>query len=233
MATDISSFFGNVGNTQNTNTFSLADYASIRNGSYGKLLKAYYAKKDSETDKTKVEAENKELAVLKQNADDLKSAMLDVMDEELYEKKKVKDKDGKETEEYDWDAITKAVKSYVDSYNTLIGKAADSDDKAVLRNAVWMTKTTSVNSKLLSEVGITIGEGNKLSLDEKALKESNMSTLKSLFTGHSSYADDVLRNASKISTAAVSAASKSGSTYNGSGALDKIISSGLLYDDEM
>ncbi len=230
---DFTNLFGNVSNTQTNNTFSLADYASIRNGSYGKLLKAYYAKQDSEKDEAKIEAENKELAVLKQEADDLKSAMLDVMDEDLYEKKKIKDKDGKETEDYDWDAITKAMKAYVENYNTLVDKTAESDDKSVLRNGVWMTKATSVNAKLLSEVGITIGEGNKLSLDEDELKEANMSTLKSLFTGHSSYADDVLRNASKVSTAAVAAAGKSGSTYNGSGELDKIISSGLLYDDEV
>lgn len=228
---DFTSILG-TSNMQSTSTFSLADYASIKNGSYGKLLKAYYAKQDSKDSET-VKTENKELATLKQNADDLKSSMLDVMDEELYEKKKVKDKDGNETEEYDWDAITKAVKSYISSYNSLIDKAADSEDKAVLRNSVWMTKATSVNSKLLSEVGITIGEGNKLSLDEDELKKADINTLKTLFTGHTSYADDVLRNASKISTAAVSAASKSGSTYNGSGALDKIISSGLLYDDEM
>lgn len=230
---DFSSFFGNVGTNSTTNTFSLADYASIRNGSYGKLLKAYYAKQDSEKSEAKIEAENKELAVLKQDADELKSAMLDVMDEELYEKKKMKDKDGNETEDYDWDAITKAMKAYVENYNTLVDKTAESEDTAVLRNGVWMTKATSVNAKLLSEVGITIGEGNKLSLDEDALREANMSTLKTLFTGHSSYADDVLRNASKVSTAAVAAAGKSGSTYNGSGELDKIISSGLLYDDEM
>jgi len=230
---DFTNFFGSVSNTQTNNTFSLADYASIRNGSYGKLLKAYYAKQDSEANDAAIEAENKELAILKNEADDLKSSMLDVMDEELYEKKKVKDKDGNETEEYDWDAIVKAMKSYVDNYNTLVDKTAESDDTAVLRNGVWMTKATSVNSGLLSEVGITIGEDNKLSLDEDALKEANMSTLKNLFTGHSSYADDVLRNASKISTAAVSAASKNAATYNGSGELDKIISSGLLYDDEM
>jgi len=230
---DFTNFFGSVSNTQTNNTFSLADYASIRNGSYGKLLKAYYAKQDSEANDAAIEAENKELAILKNEADDLKSSMLDVMDEELYEKKKVKDKDGNETEEYDWDAIVKAMKSYVDNYNTLVDKTAESDDTAVLRNGVWMTKATSVNSGLLSEVGITIGEDNKLSLDEDALKEANMSTLKNLFTGHSSYADDVLRNASKISTAAVSAASKNAATYNGSGELDKIISSGLLYDGEM
>ncbi len=36
---------------------------------------------------------------------------------------------------------------------------------------------------LLLKVGITIGKGNKLELDEDALKKANISTLKSLLMG--------------------------------------------------
>ena len=42
-------FFNSAGNSQNSffSGLNFADYASIRNGSYNKLMKAYYAKNDS------------------------------------------------------------------------------------------------------------------------------------------------------------------------------------------
>lgn len=45
---DYSYLFGATQTASASGTFSLADYASIKNGSYGKLLKAYYAKQDAE-----------------------------------------------------------------------------------------------------------------------------------------------------------------------------------------
>lgn len=45
---DYSYLFGATQTTSASGTFSLADYASIKNGSYGKLLKSYYAKQDAE-----------------------------------------------------------------------------------------------------------------------------------------------------------------------------------------
>ncbi|MBQ9766426.1 MAG: hypothetical protein IJW18_09560, partial [Lachnospiraceae bacterium] len=214
------------------NTFSLGEYANIKNGSYGKLLKAYYAKQEKEESAVSEET-SKEIALFKNDADDLKKAMLSIMDEELYEKKEIKDKDGNVTKDYDKDAIVSAMKEYVKTYNDMVDRVANSDNKNVLRNGVWMTKATSVNEGLLSEVGIAIGEGNKLKLDEETLREASMTDLKSIFTGYNSYADDVLRNTNKIATALVAAASKTGSTYNGSAEIDKMFTSGLLYNDEM
>ena len=49
--TDYSALFGNLSTsaqTSSTSGFSLLDYASIKNGSYAKLLKAYYAKDSTE-----------------------------------------------------------------------------------------------------------------------------------------------------------------------------------------
>ena len=38
-----------MGGTANSSGNLLSDYASIKNGSYGKLMKAYYAKQDAES----------------------------------------------------------------------------------------------------------------------------------------------------------------------------------------
>ena len=51
---DISSFFNNSTSANAFGSFNFGDYASIKNGSYGKLLKSYYAeqKKPISSDKT-------------------------------------------------------------------------------------------------------------------------------------------------------------------------------------
>ena len=45
-----------------------------------------------------------------------------------------------EVEDYDWTAITKAVKSFVDDYNSVVGQAGDSDTKNVLALPLLLRK---------------------------------------------------------------------------------------------
>ncbi|MCR4643022.1 MAG: hypothetical protein K5697_13475 [Lachnospiraceae bacterium] len=104
------------------------------------------------------------------------------MKDSLWEKKTIKEKDektGEETEKegYDWKSITKALKTFIDDYNATVEGAGESNNKNVLRNAAWMTRTTSMSERLLSKVGISVGSGNKLELDEDKLKEADISTL--------------------------------------------------------
>lgn len=196
---------------------NVSDYAMIKNGSYGKLMKAYYAKQDADK-LSQTGDSSKTLTLMRSSADSLKKSAEALGDTSLYEKKKFKKKDektGEETEEwdYDWDAITKAVKNFIDDYNAVVEQAGNSETKDVLRNAAWMTGITEKAGNLLSKVGITVGKGNKLEFDEEALKKKtalgkssiefdNISTLKSLFTSHGSFADKIAQKASAISSAA-------------------------------
>ena len=77
------------------------------------------------------------------------------------------------------------------------------------------TSSTKANSRLLSEVGITIGKENKLELDEDKLKNANISTLKTLFTGTNSFADRIAQKADAISKAI----SNSAKSYTSSGSV--------------
>ena len=225
-----------MGETSNSSGNLLSDYASIKNGSYGKLLKAYYAKQDAENASMSGDG-TKKLSLMKSSADSLKKSADALGDPSLWEKKKMKKKDeetGKETEveDYDWDAITKAVKSFIEDYNSVVGQAGDSDTKNVLRNAMWMTGVTDSVENLLSKAGITIGKGNKLELDEDALKEANITTLKSLFTGYGSFAARISQKAGGLSSVAANAAANvKGTTYTSNGsysdALSKLFSSTL------
>ena len=223
---DVSAILG--GNT-NAPGNMISDYASIKNGSYGKLLKAYYAKQDAEKAALSGDSPQK-LKLMKSSADSLKKSAEALNDSSLWEKKKIKKKDeetGEETEveDYDWDAITKAVKSFVDDYNAVVGQAGNLDTKNVLQYAAWMTGITESTQKLLSSVGINIGKGNKLELDEDALKEANVNTLKSLFTGHGSFADKISQKAGSISSAASNAAARAkGVTYTSKGGYSDTLS---------
>ena len=212
--TDYSYLFNNMQPTSTGGTFSLGDYAAIKNGSYKKLLKAYYAKQDAEKSAVSSDA-MKNSSLVKSSADALKKSANALNNEALWEKK----------EDYDRDAITKAVKSYVDDYNSLVKLAGNSDSKDVLRNAVWMTGMTEANDNLLSKAGITVGKGNQMELNEDVLKKADISTLKTLFTGHNSLADKIATKANSISNAAArtSGTYKSNGTY--SNALSELASS--------
>ena len=226
---DYSYLFGSAQAPSTSGSFSLSDYAAIKNGSYGKLLKAYYAKQDAE--KASADGETVQKATLMKNgADALKKSVEALKNDDLWEKKIIKKKDEQtgeevEVEEYDWDAITKAMKSFVAEYNDVIEQAGDSNSKDVLRNAVWMTGVTDSNENVLLKIGLTVGKGNKLELDEEALKKADINTLKTLFTGHNSFADKVSMKASSISNAAARYVGtyKSNGTYNN--VLSELVSS--------
>lgn len=212
--TDYSYLFNNMQPTSTGGTFSLGDYAAIKNGSYKKLLKAYYAKQDAEKSAISSDA-MKNSSLVKSSADALKKSANALNNEALWEKK----------EDYDWDAITKTVKSFVDDYNSVVKLAGDSDSKDVLRNAVWMTGMTEANDNLLSKAGITVGKGNQMELNEDVLKKADIRTLKTLFIGHNSLADKIATKANSISNAAArtSGTYKSNGTY--SNALAELASS--------
>lgn len=225
---DYSYLFGGMQTPSTGSAFNLSDYAAIKNGSYGKLLKAYYAKQDAEKASSGGDTVQKS-TLMKSGADVLKKSADALNNDELWEKKKIKKKDEKtgeeiEVEDYDWEAITKAVKSFVEDYNDVVEQAGDSNSKDVLRNAVWMTGITESNENMLSKIGITVGKGNKLELDEEALKKADISSFKTLFTGHNSFADKVSMKANSISNAAArtSGTYKSNGTYNN--ALSELVS---------
>ena len=219
---DYSALFGGTSDSSSVgNTNMLSDYAAIKNGSYGKLMKAYYAKQDAEKLSGKGDTSQK-LALMKTNADSLKKSADALNDASLWEKKKIKKKDVKtgeetEVEDYDWDAITKKVKSFIDDYNDVVKEAGESNTKDVLRNASWMTGMTDKTSHLLSK----IGKGNKLELDEDELKKADISSLKTVFTGYNSFVGKTAQKATGISNAA----NRASATYTNNGTYSKTNSS--------
>lgn len=218
-----------VNSNNNSGSYDLSDYAMIKNGSYGKLLKAYYGQEKAQKASGSKEGSSK-LTLMAGNAGGMANAAKALMDDSLWKKKTIEEKDEKtgeitKKEDYDWNAITKAVKGFIENYNSTVSSAGESDTRSVLRNAAWMVKTTEAHKNILGKVGITITSGNKLELNEEDLKNADISTLKTLFTGFNSYADKMMTKGNTIATAAANA----GGTYTSNGSysdtLSKLVSS--------
>lgn len=229
MGTDISSMFGGISNAGNS-SYTLSDYASIKNGSYKKLMKAYYAQEKEESEAAGGDSHAKLLSV-KSTADSLKEAADALQSNKLWQKKEIVNKDEETGEEsktfdYDWDAITKAVKSFVDAYNNTLERAGSSDTKDVLMVGSWMAKMTSKNANVLARAGIEIGNDNKITLNEEKLK-NNAGTAQFIFKGYNSFADKISYKASQMSQGAARSAEKMGAAYNKKGEYTGGISSSI------
>lgn len=226
------SMFGSSGvnNWMGNMTNLYADYNSIRNGSYYKLLKAYYGQDSSSKSRVddvvskKSNTANKELKATKADAADLAEsaeALSATGTKSLFQKKEITttDENGKEvkTMDYDREAIEKAVTAFVDDYNETIKSGSSVSSPNILRKTLQLTQMTTANKRSLADVGINVSNSNKLSVDKDVLKKADINQLKSLFEGRNSYAGRVSDKASQISQAAVSEASKSSSLYTNSG----------------
>lgn len=191
--TDI--YSGLLGGSSSTDAAStlLTDYASIKNGSYGKMMKAYYAKTSEEestssgkNSKTKETDGASASAARKFYETASKMSSLDFSEgniDELYDK----------------------VSAFIDDYNTMIKNASNSKIDAVKAQADAINDYTYSNYKLLAKLGITMNSDRTLSIDEDTFKKvdsktgaTNIPTLKNLFQGIGSYADKLTDRASKI-----------------------------------
>lgn len=233
-------FFRNYSSSKGSSSGSsqnvLSQYASITNGSYYKLLKAYYEKNGTNSSAADNQEATSQLAVIKDDAKALSQsseALYQTGKDSVFNKKAVTVTDpatGSETSgyEYDMDSIYKAVKSFADDYNSVLDSSGDAENTAILHSAKNMTQVTKANEKLLSGIGITIGSDNKLTIDEEIFKTSDVSTIKTLFSGAGSYAYTTAAKALNIQYAASSAIS-SGQSYNSSGNYSNL-TTGTLYD---
>lgn len=215
---DISKFFGNV-QTTGMSAFNFSDYASIKNGSYKKLVKSYYnqakdttSKKDTTTvDKYKKDTTDKTgLAQMKTEADALKKSAKEFTSDELWKKT---------NGSYDMDKIAKAVKGFAENYNDTIEQAGKVSTKDVSQQTGFMSSLTKTMSNALSKVGVTVGADGKLSVDEEALKKADEKNVKSLFSGSTSYASQIEQKAGAISSAAL----RNSSIYSSNGTLSSAI----------
>jgi len=219
-----------------------SDYATIRNGSYYKLMKAYYTTGASdeissiakdETNTSTSKDDTKTIARIESASDDMKAAadaLLENGTKSLFKTERVTDKEGNVTTQYDTDKIYKAVSKFVDEYNSLVDEASESKTSNISGAAERLVKMTGYNEKMLEKVGITVDEDNHLKIDEKTFKAADMATVKGLFNERGGYGYQVSAQSSMINYYAENEASKS-NTYTSSGTYTYNYSNGNLYSE--
>lgn len=253
MSTSLNNLFGGF-----SSSFNFSDYASLRNGSYYKLLKAHYAKNTdsasssakktertynywdynekikkqlSGTSYSKDSAET--LSSIQKSASGLSSAAKTLSDSgknSVFSGETTTDENGSERTKYDTDAIYKAVSSYVKEYNNLVQNTSSSQVGAINASRSSILSYTKANSSTLNSLGITINsKDNTLSIDEDKFKRADMDAAKKLFQGSNSYAARVGSAASAIESHAKYEASRVG-TNSGTNAASSTNSTSKTYN---
>lgn len=243
---NIGSLFSGFGTSGSSGLSSmLSDYNAIRNGSYRKLMKAYYGNMDNDAVKSIYNRATKKgntstaadsavtIKELQSTTDELTASAKNLYatgSKSVFKKKNVTDEEtGKTTQEYDTDAIYKGVKSFVDNYNNVLEAADKSKDSKVQNSVIGMINYTKMESNMLGKLGITIGSDYQMSIDEAAFKKSDMSVAKSLFNGNGSYAYTVATKSAMTNSYADMEANRA-NTYNRYGSYGNTYSSGSIYN---
>lgn len=245
-SSSVSTLFSSLGSSKSTGSglfgINLSEYASIRSGSYGKLMRSYFSmdstKGTSKSDGTKNTIEDlatttstskdstKTLAAIESDAKELTDSA-----KALYTRSnnKVFTKDSGGS--YDTDKIYKAVKRFADDYNSMLDTAGKSSTNRISRSVSSMKNETSYNEKPLKEIGITVDEKTgKLSVDETTFKSADTEKIKNLFNGTGSYAYSVATKAAMTESYAKSEAAKS-NTYTKNGTYNYNYNSGNIFTD--
>lgn len=239
---NINALMGGLNNTNNaTSGLSslIGDYNTIKSGSYGKLMKAYYGSGktiEGVTDKKSTTSTAKDSAATIKELQSTTDKLTDAAKSLYNNKDKVWDKvtktneDGTTTTDYDKDAILKKVSAFADSYNNVLKAANDSDNDSVVSSVASMINQTGNNSAMLEKIGISIDSENyRLSIDEDKFKKADMSVAKSLFNGTGSYGYNMAVKSSMVNNYADMDAAKA-NTYGKNGSYSNNYNSGSLYD---
>ena len=200
----LSSSSGGMGNLN-----FLSDYASIKNGSYGKLMKSYYGtgqvsatetsgKKSSATtvlDKILEEKKNPKVskdvkeanAKLATGLSSLKSSVSALQGDKIYT--------DTENGQSAADKVASAMKAYVTDYNNVVNAAKGSTLSGKTAYVANMMSSSAANADKLAEIGVTINSDGTLELNQAKLKEADLSKVQDLFS-----ADNIMSYGSTIAS---------------------------------
>ena len=188
--------FGSYGLSSISGLFG--DYASIRSGTYAKLMRSVYSNQNSTVGRTNTSRANAN------NWLNQKNQIQDSSEQLVSDASKLTNT-GKNSlfakgayTEKDVDAIYQSVKSFASDYNKMVDASKTSSNSSVSGMASNLATTTKIVKGSLNDVGIDVDSEGKLSVNEKVFKNSDMRQVKRLFNGSSSYGGSVLSSASRI-----------------------------------
>ena len=226
MADTYSTLLGSMSSSDDAGGVSslLGDYAAIKNGSYGKMMKSYYGKLEKQAAEESGETSSQKAGKIKDSSSASAAASLYKSASALgslnYD----------DRSEENIGKISDAVSSFIKDYNSLMKSASSSENSTVQKQAESLYNSYYSNYKLFSKIGITMNSDRTLSLDEDTLKNAladtehgNGATVKTLFGGIGSFADKAVNKASSIYRAASGGDSVTSSKakYSGVGSSSK------------
>lgn len=202
MSQDFSNLFSGI--SGNSSWFS--DWSSLKNGSYHKLMKAYYGNM-SESNSTSSKAartgsvldqilEEKKKPQVSQEVQEansnvtsgisgLKNSVSTLRNKDTYKDTE----NGSSAEE----KVVSAVKNYVSQYNDTVKAAKKSTMSSQTSHVAGMMRSSAENAQKLAEIGITINNDGTLQLSEGKLKSTDFSKVQQLFS-----ADDIMSYGSQV-----------------------------------
>lgn len=258
---NFSSFFSSFGSSSSSGMSNfLADYASIKNGSYGKLMKAYYkeansssntssSSKNTKTKTTvddiisekmqrskKVEStEYKAYNKVKTATSDLNKAVDKLSNDSLFDQKLLTsvDENGVEKVEFgqDKEAIYNAVNDFVKSYNSVLSAANGANNGSINKRMESIVKDTNKQADTLKKMGITIKADNSLSIDKDAFMKADMKSVQNMFKD-TTYTSGLKANADMMRDNAHYEQLRA-NTYTYDGTFDSSYKSGSSYSSTM
>lgn len=174
----------------------LSDYASIKNGSYGKLLKAYYgAAQNSDTaatskksssdnilDKILEERRNPKVSKDIQEANANLTTGLSSLNTSLSTLRNDKTYTDTSNGQNAADKVVSAMKAYVSDYNNVVSAAKGSTLTNKTAYVANIMSSTAANADKLSEIGIIINPNGTLELNGAKLKAADISKVQELFS---------------------------------------------------
>ena len=187
----------------------LADYTSIKNGSYGKLMKSYYGsmqKSSTASTSTKNSSGNMLERILEEKKNPKVSKDVQEANEKLVtglstmktsvsalqnDATYTDTKNGQSAA----DKVVSAVKAYVSDYNNVVNAAKGSTLTSKTAYVANMMSSTAKNADKLSEIGITIDSRGTLEINEAKLKAADISKVQELFS-----AKDIMSYGSMIAS---------------------------------
>lgn len=231
---DYSFLFSGLSGSAGANLNYLSDYASIKNGSYGKLMKSYYSAEKASTavsedgksssknilDKFWEQRRNPKVSKDVQEANANLTAGLSTLRTSvaaLRNSKTYTDAAGQSAA----DKTVAAMKAYVEDYNSVVNASKGSTLTSKTAYVANMMSSTAANADKLSEVGITVEANGNLKLNEAKLRAAGSAKVQELFS-----ADNVMSYGSMIASRVQFAGAASSAGATGSAEADKTPGSG-------
>lgn len=198
----------------------LSDYSSIKNGSYGKLMKAYYGTVQSSSTSSggrkgstynileKLEAEKRNPKVSKdvQEANSKLTSGLSTLKNSISTLQSSSTYTDTENGSSASDKVVSAVKSFVSNYNDVVTASKGSTLTSQTSYVANMMSATSANADKLAEIGIRVNAKGTLEINEAKLKAADISQIQEMFSS-----EDVMSYGSRLASR-VQFANTAGST---------------------